>query len=520
MHLNYYALKRLVAALTAPLSEATFIEAFSQEKDELILSFITKNDTAFYIRATLTSTFTCLSFPTDFMRSRRNSVNQFSRLEGRKVSSIEQYLNERAFSISFGKATLLFKMHGNRSNVVLFEPKRETTLFKSSLIHDKNIDLNGLHRPIERNQELYLANPDPQAFYPTFGAVPKTYLSETNFDKLPVEEQWPALKDLVDKLDTNPFYLIEHRAKPSLSLLPLGQAEALGHDALAAYNHFYRSYTRIYYFAREKQRIASELAKRITRTENYIQKSETRLQALVNEIQPAQIADIIMANLHQIPPNQKTVPLYNFYEDKDVSIKLNPLLSPQKNAENYYRKSKNRKIEVEKTEANIFEKYETVEELKQLLEDLEQIEGHKAFKQFLKTHQLEKATSQKQPEAVPYKSFEFQNYQIWVGKNAKSNDQLTLKHAFKEDLWLHAKDVPGSHVLIKHQSGKVYPKNVIERAAELAAYYSKRKTDSLIPVTVTPAKFVRKRKGSLPGQVVVTKEEVIMVPSRGPSDLN
>ncbi len=98
-----------------------------------------------------------------------------------------------------------------------------------------------------------------------------------------------------------------------------------------------------------------------------------------------------------------------------------------------------------------------------------------------------------------------------MGKNAAGNDELTLKYSFKEDLWLHVKDVAGSHVIIKYQAGKKFPKDVIERAAQLAAYNSKRKNETLCPVVVTPKKFVRKRKGDPPGAVVVEREEVIMV---------
>ena len=112
---------------------------------------------------------------------------------------------------------------------------------------------------------------------------------------------------------------------------------------------------------------------------------------------------------------------------------------------------------------------------------------------------------------LPYHEFEFRGYRIWVGKNAQANDTLTSKYSHKEDLWLHAKDVSGSHVLIKHQSGKKFPKDVIEYAASLAAYNSKRRTESLCPVIVTPRKFVRKRKGDPAGAVVVDREEVVMV---------
>ena len=100
---------------------------------------------------------------------------------------------------------------------------------------------------------------------------------------------------------------------------------------------------------------------------------------------------------------------------------------------------------------------------------------------------------------------------ILVGKNAKANDELTLKVATKNDLWLHVKDVSGSHVVIKQKPGQNYPVSIIERAASIAAFNSKRKTDTLCPVIFTQKKFVRKVKESPPGQVVVEKEDVVMV---------
>jgi predicted ribosome quality control (RQC) complex YloA/Tae2 family protein len=88
---------------------------------------------------------------------------------------------------------------------------------------------------------------------------------------------------------------------------------------------------------------------------------------------------------------------------------------------------------------------------------------------------------------------------------------LTQRYARKEDLWLHARDVSGSHVIIRRQAGKKYPIPVIEKAAALAAYHSKRRTDTLCPVIVTPKKYVRKTRDLLEGQVIIDKEEVIMI---------
>ena len=112
---------------------------------------------------------------------------------------------------------------------------------------------------------------------------------------------------------------------------------------------------------------------------------------------------------------------------------------------------------------------------------------------------------------LPYHEFEYEGWQIFIGRNAKANDELTLKVANKDDLWLHAKDVAGSHVIIRQKPGQNFPTKVIETAAALAAANSKRKTDSLCPVIYTLKKFVRKMKGAPAGQVIVEKEEVVLV---------
>ncbi|MFM8741850.1 MAG: NFACT RNA binding domain-containing protein [Cytophagales bacterium] len=183
-------------------------------------------------------------------------------------------------------------------------------------------------------------------------------------------------------------------------------------------------------------------------------------------------------------------------------------MNAQRNAEVFYRKSKNQQIEIAKLRESIVSKRKEIMSLETRILEVGQT-GDLKF--------LRKANEVAQPKnavPLPYRELEFKGFKIWVGKSAQANDELTLKHSFKEDLWLHAKDVAGSHVLIKHQASKPFPKDVIERAAELAAYYSKRKNDSLCPVSVTSKKFVRKRKGDPAGMVVVEREEVVMVVPR------
>ena len=516
MHLNYYTLKRLSKQLAALLSEAKLITAFSQEKEELILGFSLKDNSDFFIRATLQSDFSALSFPKEFARSRKNNVDLFPSIIGQKVISFHQYENERAFHIGFqNKSKLIFKLHGNRSNLILCSEHKKNELFKKKLIKDDQLMPKELERPIERSLEQYLINPDNSAFYPTLGKLIKKHLLELNFDTLDPTDQWEVLQQIENQLESNAFYLIEVNNTPTLSLINTNDGIELSYNPIDALNQFYHSYHRDFLFGREKNQAISVISKRINQAKAYIQKTERELNLLEKAIPPNHLADIIMANLHDINKGVKSINLFNFYTNEDVEIKLNKDLSPQKNAENYYRKSKNRAIEIDKLTENLLNKEEQIAHLELLSEELEQAESIKQLRQIIKSSPFF-ADKEKSEVILPYKLFTYQGYQIWVGKNAKANDELTLKYAFKEDLWLHAKDVPGSHVLIKHQSGKKIPINVIERAAAFAAYYSKRKTDTLVPVIYTPVKYVRKKKGAAAGQVFVSQENVLMTTALGP----
>ena len=315
----------------------------------MILGFELPDQSDFYVRATLTSSFSCLSFPEDFKRSRKNSVNLFHKAIGQQVEQVKLYENERAFTIELEKHDLLFKLHGNRSNILLIADSEVQELFKSQLKGDHGLDPHELDRPIERSLELYQQQPDFKSFYPTFGAVPARYLQEKGFAQLDTEAQWRMLQSLDQDMEQNPFFLIDVDGKPTFSLISFGNAQPLGNSAMEASTRFFRTFTSQYFLALERKQVEQELTKRLRQTENYIKKSESRLEKLKSDIQPEQIADILMANLHQVPARQKKVTLFDFYHEKDLEIKLNPELSPQKNAEQYYRKSKNRKIEVEKT---------------------------------------------------------------------------------------------------------------------------------------------------------------------------
>lgn len=512
MQNNFYFLRQLTPWLSQQLTGWELISCFSQNKNELTLAF-GNAAREFYIRASLNPEFSCLSFPETYARSRKNSVDLFSEVTGAFATHVHQYQNERSFSIHFDNGYfLIFKMHGSRSNILLCHDNEVVALFKNKMVRDRTIKPDGLDREIQQTYEAFEREGyDYRKLFPTFDAVVRHFMEEEGYFELDHHKQWDFLAGLKNNLECPDFYYItEIKRKLNFSLLETGRIERKLVQPVEGLNLFYISYTKEYYLTKEKTEILNKLEQQLARTGNYIIKSRDKLQELETTARHEEIANIIMANIHNIPARAEEVELYDFYQNKPLLVKLKKDQSPQRNAEIYYRKAKNQKIEVKNIRENIYFREKDLRNLEKHIAALEHIDDIKDLRSYIKDHQLQKAKSSAE-ENLPYRHFIYQDYEILVGKNAKSNDELTQKYTRKDDLWLHARDVTGSHVVVRAKRGEPVPRPVIEKAAQLAAYYSKRKNDTLCPVLYTQKKYVRKPKGSHPGQVVVDREEVLLV---------
>ena len=498
------------------------MEAFSQEKDEIIMVFADargKNNfyKPFFLKASLRADFACLNFPENFDRARKNSVDLFTALYDQPVIEVRVFENERAIGVFMENGhVLVFKLFGNRSNIIQVNEKGEVVdLFNNKLKADHSIQIADLDRKLDQSYEAFLANDARfESLFPTFGKVLKEYL-RTRLDGIEVpEKRWEIVQQTLLLLNGSNFILTRLNHVPILSLVPVGEVMETFSDPLVALNRYYYAYARLSTIEKEKGEWLRILRKRIQQTENYLANSFQKLVELEEGGKNEELGHILMANLHQIPERAERVELHDFYRDQPITIKLKKDLSPQKNAEVYYRKAKNEKIEIEKIQESIDAREKDLQRLKELHQTIEGIEMLRELRSFVKKNGLA-ASKAGVDQGQLFRRIEYQGYVILVGRNAKNNDLLTQQYAYKEDLWLHARDVSGSHVVIKYQAGKKFPGMVIERAAQLAAFYSKRKTDSLSPVIVTPKKFVRKPKGYPQGAVVVDKEEVILVEPMG-----
>ncbi|MCL4509463.1 MAG: NFACT RNA binding domain-containing protein [Bacteroidetes bacterium] len=214
------------------------------------------------------------------------------------------------------------------------------------------------------------------------------------------------------------------------------------------------------------------------------------------------IAEYLMSNLAGIKQGMSAVQLP--IENSQIEVRLDPALKPVQNAQAYFEKAKHARVSAQQA---IKRKIEIEKEIEKIESLAKQVEGSFDLK-FLTS--LTESKSQEESEQIPFRVFEHNGYKVYVGKDARNNDELTFGFAKPNDVFLHARGVSGSHVIIRNSSREYPQKQVIKFAASIAAHYSKARTSGIVPVAYTMRKFVKKAKGQ-PGAVFVDREEVIFV---------
>ncbi|MCD8391426.1 MAG: NFACT family protein [Firmicutes bacterium] len=228
--------------------------------------------------------------------------------------------------------------------------------------------------------------------------------------------------------------------------------------------------------------------------------------------------DLITANIYKIEPKSTELTAENYYVDGTPSIKiaLDPSLTPSQNAQKYYKKytkSKTALIEAAKQLEFAQTELKYLESTLSLIENAESESDLNAIRAELADEgYLNGARSRKKREVSKPRHFiSSEGFDIYVGKNNSQNDYLTLKFANSSDMWFHTKEIHGSHVIIKLAQNKDIPDSAIKEAAQLAAYYSKARGSSQVPVDYTRVKNVKKPNGAKPGMVIYNTYNTLYV---------
>ncbi len=273
----------------------------------------------------------------------------------------------------------------------------------------------------------------------------------------------------------------------------------------------------------DQKRIESGRSKMQVLTRRLQARVERRLRALLLDQTSAQDAEsykrtgnAILANLKSILPGHNRASLLGF-DGESVEVTLDPGRSAAANAERYFKKYKKAKAGVKIIIGRLEETKQEAAFLESLHSGLERAESEDALLR-LENSLIEKGyitVPRKKGENIysplaSYRKILHQGWEIIVGKSAAGNDLITTRMARASDMWFHAEGMPGSHVLIRNPDAREIPSEVIEKAAGLAAFYSKGRNGTKVAVTYTFARFVKKPKGAKPGLVTLSERKTIM----------
>ncbi len=266
-----------------------------------------------------------------------------------------------------------------------------------------------------------------------------------------------------------------------------------------------------------KKIVASKLSKdksKISNLKKDLLEAENREQYRI-------FGDLLSANFHKVKPGQKEITLQNFYSEdlEDVLIPLDEKISAPINAQRFYKKYGKLKTAENILNEQIKDTQNEIDYLESVLSTIELTEDVSALDE-IKDELIEqgyiKRSSQKKKKSkmeIPnYLEMEKDGFNIFIGRNNRENDLLTHKIARRDDIWLHAQGIPGSHVIIKTE-GKDVPEEVIKYAAQLAAYNSKGRNSGSIEVDYTQKQNVKRSPANKPGLVNYTNFKTISVDS-------
>ena len=456
-------------------------------------------------------------------------------LQGAVIESIEQIENDRIVEITVSnkneigdhiQATLIIEIMGKHSNILLVDKSSHKIL---EVLKHIGFSQNSYRTLLPG--ATYIAPPSTEALNPfmvkdekLFEILQTQELTAKNLQNLfqglgrdtATELERQLLNDKLATFrnffgqETNPCL-----TDKSFSCVPFSSKTAENFDSLSQLLDIY------YKDKAERDRVKQQASELIRRVENELQKNRQKLKKQEKELLATENAEefrqkgeLLTTFLHQVPNDQDQVILENYYTNQPITIALDKALTPNQNAQRYFKRYQKLKEAVkyltdliEETKATILylESVETV--LNQAgLDEIAEIREELIQTGFIRRRQREKIQKRQKPEQ--YLASDGKTI-IYVGRNNLQNEELTFKMARKEELWFHAKDIPGSHVVI---SGNLNPTDEVKTdAAELAAYFSKGRLSNLVQVDMIEVKKLNKPTGGKPGFVTYTGQKTLRV---------
>lgn len=567
MALDGFYLNAITKELRNKLEGSRCDKISQPEKDEIILSF--KNRNGSYKVLLTSATDSARVHLTDITKQNPMQAPLFTMvlrkyLQGGKLKNIHQLNGDRILIFEFEASDelgfssvykLICEMMGKHSNIILVR-ERDNKIVEciKHISHDMNTyrlllpgaeyisppDQNKLDPSNYYDEALipWLTEElDSHFFMRRFTGVSKKtserLLSEVK-KKCPINNDSKIMSHCIrevlnDALNTNIFYCFMNDEIPvDISLIPPADTETIESDEIKEFSS--PSECLEYYISSKDlvSRVRERSADILRVVSGNIDRVEKKLSILNNVLEEAGEKDklliqgeLLKANLYTLPEGESTARVLNYYSEKEeyMDINLDPNKTVSENMQTYFKKYNKLKRSEENALDQIILANEELSYLNSVSESIQKSEDPAdiaEIKNELIVAGYIRYKSTKKKKESPSKPMQFvssEGYSIFVGKNNNQNDYLTTKFAAQEDTWLHTKNYPGSHVIIK---GKGFNEETLLEAANLAAYFSKASGGTKVQVDYTLIKYVKKPSGSKPGMVTYSTNKSVFIDPDSP----
>jgi predicted ribosome quality control (RQC) complex YloA/Tae2 family protein len=548
MWTHFFTLQALAREVDSSLRSSTILEAFTQHKGELIISSVDANGVDRSLVISVEPSFTFMLLRNRTPRARKNSVDIFPDILHTNISHVAPHPTERIIFIRLNTGiSLAARLFGTaQNNVFLLNEegiivgafkKKDGVGGKALTETDRGNVPSSLPEFIARFRQHNGADSYSalKSCVPLFGSTySREVLHRAGIPEARPVEQLP--KEDLEQLFSFTQRIVDDVRKPRptvyfrndqprvFSVIPLQHLSGARSVSFSSVNEAIRSTVFQSLKTASLEKGIDHLIRKIKteheRTRRSLAAAQRELLRPDAGMRYERTANIIMANLQHLTKGTKYVDIEDIFSEKGstVRLELDPKLTPAQNAERYYADAKKARAAYGEIASRIEELQKKFTTMEKLLIHLERCTTKEQLDEFFKEHaevlkRWKIESRRKEEERPPFRMFTVaEDLEVWVGKSGTNNDLLTMQYARPNDIWFHVRGGSGSHVVLRLGNRKTEPsKEAITQTARIAAYYSKQRNASTVPVAYCQRKFIRKPRGAEPGTVIMEREKVVFV---------
>lgn len=471
-------------------------------------------------------------------------------IQGGRITRIEQYKSERIIEFDIEALNelgftvckrLIVEIMGKHSNIVLIDIESGKIIDSIKRI---SIDVNRYRQllpgviykyPPEQDRVPFkevtadMALPeDSRSIMQCVGGISPAIARELETGSTDI----PSIVSAVAEGNITPrIYSDEDGTPREFHVIPLSEYEGLNEQTFETVSECVESF----FYNRDSSNMVKQKSVPLIKTvEAALDKALLKRKRLGEDLLRAEDSDkyrlygeLLTANIHLVTPGAKSVTVTNYYDGNPISIPLDEKLSASKNAQRFFKKYSKAKtainekqIQLEENDVNIAYLESVLQSLSDVNteEDIEAVRDELVETGFVRFRKTPGRKKKIKPTPIHYTLSD--GTDVYVGRNNNENDYLTLKLASKTDVWMHTKDIPGSHLIIKMNDGRNVDDlsaELIYEAASIAAFHSKAGSSANVPVDYVPVRYVKKPNGAKPGMVIFTHNQTVYVDPKLPT---